>query len=475
MKVLAYTAEKQGDNVSFTCSNGEKLITANWYDAITFLLESCQYAVVYQIDSFTELFCSLLPKQARDKLAEEDRVVLDNGEKIFYSAGRQLSIGYGWRGNERNEVDLYGLSRYTDKEITDVQELIELWEDVVSAFCFFDIVPQKLASPIGVYEECLDAIPFARACDLPNSADPMLDKSSGIAWEEWRGLYKLGHWNAEEVSDLDISSAYPSLIAQLPDLRGSTFFTSETMPDRFTWGLLDGEVEIKADHTYFPMGKYPAVITTGQLRQIRQYKWGYFKLNKGYFIKIPSNPAYPFKEVMANLYEARQSDNELVGRIAKAISVGIGGKFNSRYGNKVGRNYQPIYAKMITSGCEMKVASLIWDKALQDRLISVTVDGVLVESDKPMAISENGMGSWRVNKPSPFLVLSLLYQWGNEKHPDGHYYPEITQMIKDNPDTSIYGDLDFNLLEYDRHFEKLPKTGGELLANKYGSKPIEGV
>jgi hypothetical protein len=117
---------------------------------------------------------------------------------------------------------------------------------------------------------------------------------------------------------------------------------------------------------------------------------------------------------------------------------------------------------------------MIWNNNLQDKLISVTVDGILIEGDITIP-NNNGMGEWRKEPCSPFLVLSQLYQWGNGKHPDGHYVNEILQIIKDSPNKSIYGDIDFNLLEYDRKYARLPKIGRDLLTNIYNSTVIDSL
>jgi len=99
------------------------------------------------------------------------------------------------------------------------------------------------------------------------------------------------------------------------------------------------------------------------------------------------------------------------------------------------------------------------------------VDGALIEGDR-MELQGKGMGSWRSNPPSPFLVLSLLYQWGNNKRPGELSYNDFMSMIKAEPNSSIYKDIDFNLLEYDRQFPILPSTGAELLSGNYPSEPI---
>lgn len=84
------------------------------------------------------------------------------------------------------------------------------------------------------------------------------------------------------------------------------------------------------------------------------------------------------------------------------------------------------------------------------------------------------MGQWRLNKPGPALVASTGYQWLADKKPGNVTYEQMMEAIKGKPNASSYlGVLDLNLLDLDRHFPKMPRTGRQLLDNKYQSEPIE--
>ncbi len=475
MKILAYSAEKQGKSVLFSCSDGETLLTDNWFDAISFILKPCDMAVAWNVEHFADAFISLIPKLKAKELNDNGKIYLDNGEKIYYQMGRVFAITYG------RETNIYPLSRYSDKEITNVKELERLAYDVIEAYNVFGIKPTKLTSPVSVYS--LDSIDYPRACDLPDSALPMLNACSKKAWVEWREVYKLGHWNAGEVSDYDIQSAYPSLIARLPDIRGAKFFESEVMPDSddFSWGELQGNIKIIADVTPLKVGEYEDSITSEQLWALNKYEWGTFEFKHGWFFKLPKYYTLPFKETMQNLYEKRCSDNLMVSRIAKAISVGVGGKLAQRYDNgELGADYNSIYSRLITSRCAIKVADAIWRNGLQKSIIEILVDGFLVENSglKIDLGKQNGMGYWRVNPPSAFIVASLLYAWDglNMKHPNGQTYLEVMAQIKAHLHNSIISEnVDLNLLQYDREFINLPKNGEQLLNNHYVSKPHQDI
>ena len=164
----------------------------------------------------------------------------------------------------------------------------------------------------------------------------------------------------------------------------------------------------------------------------------------------------------------------MVGAIAKAISVGIGGKLVHRKDSgELGLNNNLIYGRMITSACAIKVAEMIWRNGLFKDVISITVDGLLAENNGiNLDLGDGGMGSWRINPPTPFLVASQNYQWGEKRHPNGKNYSEMTELIKKSPKSVVIGGVDLNLLDYSRIFKDRPRNWQELLDNKYNSTTL---
>lgn len=106
---------------------------------------------------------------------------------------------------------------------------------------------------------------------------------------------------------------------------------------------------------------------------------------------------------------------------------------------------------------------------------------------------------WKLNYTGSALALSSGQVWLNSKHSKGLYLKDILEMIESKPNKSYYyrevekrvtlgealssgrfeelgkikkrySSIDLNVVESDREFRKLPKTGKQLLSNKYQSK-----
>lgn len=474
MKILAYKVDDENSFGKYSCNDGRELVSKDWEEISGFLLKPCDFAVTWDIDRLFNIVSSTLPNEfVRDWLKEPSgRMYSYDNRKLYYKVNKKLGINY---------IDIFGLRKYSDEEPKTPQALLELANQVIEAFKYFGVEATKLTSPVAVYESVLRKVKFPVAGDLPDEAYGLLNVCDQKAWEEWREVYRLGHWNKEEVTDADLQSAYPSIIARLPDISNAKFFEADTMPDNeeFDWGEMQGELTITKDVTPFKyIGTWQDSITTAQKRLIDTFELGEFKFKHGWFLKLPPKYSFPFKQTMQNLYEARSNQNLMVSKIAKQISVGVGGKMAQKFDTgKLGEFYNAIYSRIITSQCQVMVAYQIWRNGVSKDVISVMVDGFLVENNgiKIDLGQKRGMGSWRVNEPSNFLVASLLYQWDglNTKRPNGETYQQVMEHIKENPISPlIANDVDLNTLTYEREFFNRPKRGLDLLNGKFISTPI---
>ena len=112
----------------------------------------------------------------------------------------------------------------------------------------------------------------------------------------------------------------------------------------------------------------------------------------------------------------------------------------------------------------------------------------------------NNSSKWRLSYTGPALVVSSGLVYTQQTKPKGLTLNIILEMIQEHPRTAHYekklkrrltladslsrntpedigkvvelsSSIDLYRLEHDREFNKLPKTGEQLLANKHKSKP----
>lgn len=233
--MLAYSTELQGKNLTIKCSDGRILNTDNWDEVACFLLMPTEMALVWQVDKFVDDITATLPVDVRNKVLRGGRVYTTDNRKVFYAPNRMFGI---------NQVDIYSLSRYADEKIDDVVELLKLGENVIKAYKQFGIEATRLSSPVAVYGEVLNNLPFPRACDLSDSAFGLIQECAKVMTREWRELFMVGHFTADENSDYDVVAGYPSIVAKLPDISGAKFFKSKTMPSEYSWGEMHGRLKI---------------------------------------------------------------------------------------------------------------------------------------------------------------------------------------------------------------------------------------
>lgn len=486
--MIAYSFKVDRNKVAIEDSQNNKVMTSDWQELCDFLVTTGDsIGVVYNLYQFAEALIKLLPDDMAKQLQGGKRVVTDD-TRLFYIEGKLLGINRRKltliKGNiyheDKHEVTIYDLAKYFPLAPLTAMEALQQGQQLQACFNSLGLDSERLTSPIAAFSKVLDSLRFAKFYDIPDEADEI------TAWsvdhtKEWREVFKIGHFDSP--SDYDISGCYPSIVAQLPDLLGAEFIhTEDYIPGGVFWGIMKGKITVTSlispytfvsvDGNIYPKGDWQGYMTTGEVTLMRKYGLGNFKMESGWFIKPKPRASQPFEHLMKRLFESRIAADDLKARVLKAISVAIWGKFCEVKGNgDTGDYYQPVYSCMTTSHARIKVADFIYRNHLENDLIAVLVDGCLVNKDLPVS-SERIFGKWRKNTPSPALVLSELYEWHHDLKPNLMKYPEVMSLIKQYPNRNFIGDIDFNLLNYNRVFEKRPKNCNQLLNNVYDSQPI---
>jgi len=266
----------------------------------------------------------------------------------------------------------------------------------------------------------------------------------------------------------------------LIDLRNADIWKSDYYEPSSDWAVFKGMLTINAPVNPFPyvnenvpfcypIGTHPAVLTVEQIKLINRWKMGTFRYNPPIWHVRYHSSHRPFKGIMEKLFVLRGYDTPYVPEVAKALAVGIYGKLGQMTDDGPGEWYNGIYASQIVTRGALQVCEFVYSNNLADRLISVTLDGILAEGNFEYS-TERKFGEWRRNKPAAFLVSHFNAQMSSsgKKATDGTSYQEAMEYIKQHANQPHIDSGD-----HTRFFPEVPKIKADFLEHRYKSEPIE--
>jgi len=494
--IIGWTATKENEGIKLTraTTSGyrESLTAKDFETAATFLADDRGEAlhVCWSLHAFRQSLFTLLPAKTLDELNEGKPKVYCNNVKIF-SVDHLLGItiaklvsGNIW---QRLETNLYQLMHWLPDGIPEpdnATEVAKLGEQVIDGLESMGIYPDRLTSPVALYEQTYLNGYFPTIYSFNENWLEAMQYASQMMRYEWRSAYKLGYF--DKAWAYDLMSAYPAIILNLPSTDGC-YAQYSTTYQKHDWGILKGKVEVTAPISPLvydigegyinPSGTWQGYFTTEEIAWLEKWQAGKFTLEDGWFFKFGSNK--PYKQVIGKLLTARANGSGMVANLAKKVAQGLSGKLDQdNQDGSWGNLFNPILAAMTRSRCRLAVADFIYSHKLIDSLVAVMVDGVLLTDEVSDFTQYGYAGSWRFEGNSPALVLSKGEVWRPGKRPLGIGFEEITEAMRANPSQSVYvfGKRSVDLLlspDEDRDYSGYPQTGGEALGNCYSSRPLE--
>lgn len=493
MKIVALASSKENggaivyDSEDFHISSRNPL---DLFEAITHPYSNA-IKVVWDMDEFLAPILPLLPKDVVAKLNRGERVYYD-GVKLFWAVGKGQLFGVNYRkhikGNffeDGRDETIYQLKTFfPDDTASSINEIRNKGALLLNTLQGMGMKPKRLTSCASIMSETI-----LRNMRLPTVYTMPEDALECAEWaanyiREWRTTYKQGIWESG-IWDYDKTSAYPSIMAQLPNMKDAKYIkTDGRIPMDATWGILVGEVTINKEVS--PIihkdgkayrGTYPDFITTDDWNCIKKWDIGDFKPAGGWFIKAPVG-RYPLEYIMRRFYQYR-ADGGLKDYLSKHMVNTVWGKWVERREKESGQidfgeYYFPPYACMTTSKMRCAVCDFIYGNKLENDVVSVVVDGV--KATKQANVSEEKeFGRWRQNPVTPVVVLSTAMQWSGDKKPGGIDVNQILSAIKEHPNSTAWHGIALRFLEQEREFNELPKTGRDILEKVYESKAFNRV
>ena len=558
-RVVAYEvlSSPPDPTVCIQDSTGGYVISSDPIELLTFLRykQSSVLRVFWDLDESLSHIFRRMPLPVLMSLANFDENCQLGEHQLYYLPARSFRVG---------RARFYGIREFWPTDYPEPATLSEVQshaEELLSTLSQCGMPdPIKLTSPIAIFEgtkrgqETYDTVPKGYA--LPRPVWEALEYAYKADRREWITAYQIGHWSGVDNSELkcynsvgngagnpitnkvsaesgtpsdaiwdyDNSSCYPSIAADLLDIRDMDAWKSSTYGSRERgayYGVLRGHLYLDPNHPLIhcspimtdlermpgnPAGDfgddYP--ITLDEVRFVNRYGMGEFRIESGWFFR-PSNgvrPRRPFYDIMHYLYDQR-GISPLASSVMKGVANQLIGKLiETKVTGDYGDLRNDLYHAIILAKARVKVAEFLVNNDVANiELVAVQTDGCRLSKYVP--VYGSGMGSWRCNGSQPTIVASPYKVYTAGKKPGHLTYDMITEMVQEHPLSSYYGrmvkhrttlkqalqqgdltlvgnlddlpaHIDLNTLqrEQNRNFPRLPRTGQSLLSNRYQSSPV---
>ncbi len=450
-------------------------------------------------------------------------------EHIYYRHKKNLIIkgdiqinGYPYFSH------IYGIDKFfpeTEPEPKDALELVKKAYKIIDAANNIGISkPLTLNSPVAMYMSSMrnlkvfpniNCIP-PHAVDILNYAKPCAQRAG------WISNMRVGHFPSDKVFDYDVSSSYGFQLANIRNFEKAIYTKTKPSMESILRGDVTGFFEVlltiydkiklhpfayidESGKPIYPVGTYKTFLTLEEIIFINHYKIGETKVLDGWYVQFLDGNK-PMYKTINKMFDNRQLGS-MENTLEKGNIVGLVGQMNSEYENdETSKIYNPMAAGWIYAQARLQVFKFILQNELIDDVISIATDGVMSykSASKTPISTKPLMGSWRLNPPSPALVLSPGWILYADKHPHGINYETAVKMINEKPNSSIYrmqidrpitlseavemndlsmvgkttghySTIDLNMirLEQDRIYHSFPSTGKQLLSGRiYDSEPL---
>lgn len=326
-------------------------------------------------------------------LTERQKAKLEETHKCYFAPYRVFYMpGIVFSANPLYRIPklpfLCGIDQYYPEILTTpkADKIAELGVALVMALAKMGLYPSKLTSPAAVYDECvLSKLDLPTVYDMPKEAGEYAWYCGGKLWIE---TYKEGEgWY------YDLSSSFPNVAKHLIDIRNCEWVYKDNWSWTDFYGYARCKVTIYDGVKISPIiqtddegnittltGVWVTYLTLEEIRFIREWKIGKVRIIDGWWLTPKTGiTTYPLKKPMEKLLAYKDSDDELVRRLAKRMSVGIYGKFGEEWNYRFAPHFNPVYFAEISTQVRLKVAEFIYKRGLQDNVMEVRVDGVLLD------------------------------------------------------------------------------------------------
>jgi hypothetical protein len=212
IKMIAYQSKVVDGKVLVDDSEGRSIHSNNANELLQFLITDYSdkankvwdVKVAFDLDVFITPILRILGVDACRALSSPEHT--HNG--IFYIPSKILRLEIGG-----HKSYFYHLQQYYPDYLNDtLQGTVRKTQAILDALREINMSSLSLTSPIAIYEkQMLDKLNVPTIIDVPNGCEESIIYAEECcrSSSEWVESFQLGHWNAGEVFQYDISSAFP--------------------------------------------------------------------------------------------------------------------------------------------------------------------------------------------------------------------------------------------------------------------------
>lgn len=508
------------DNRGLYSSDGRTLLNPKDTALLDWMLSDNprENKLLYDLDACVASIIQFCLNEAQAKELYEKEKVTINGYKITYFPTRFFAIdgknGFVNFGNMlRYKSDVhYSPDDTIEDKISKANEAETIARATRAILKDIGLDPQRIISPVAAV---VDKYVWSLR---PPTVDDMPEEVGELAYQTIKGnhleAYQLGYW--DEAWDYDINSAYGSVLTRLLDTRRGTWVNDTVIPQNAVYGFAEGLLNITApfhpflikqseEYTYTPIGSRVDQLTKEQIDLLYKHQLGTFDIQKGWWwIPLETKPRYePLRGIITHIHNIRSNSEGLKRVILRQMIAGIWGRMVEIRKGSLGKLFNPVWGSIVENDIKCQVCDTCLSAGIMPLLVAV--DGVITDRSLPIQDSL-AMGGWRLSHKGKCIIASsgvvgfegkegaeefaLRFEWlyGQlSQHPEQTEYT----MTKYSPMTlaKAIQSNNFGKLgelrgsnrtitigkDYKRLWKSFPKTGGELLANRYESTPIDAV
>jgi len=190
MRIIAYTIEISDKKVLLTESTGEHIHSNDFEELTNFLMEQYEETIkiCWNLNETIAPLLKLMGERTCKRLHENKRCYYAP-YNLFYVPDKVLSVQHI---PTKDKFNLYGIDQYYPEieQRMGVEKIAQLGQYLLQELHKMGLYPDKLTSPITIYEQCiLSHINMPTRDDMPKEAAKLAYLCSGKLWIE---AYTLG-------------------------------------------------------------------------------------------------------------------------------------------------------------------------------------------------------------------------------------------------------------------------------------------